>query len=32
VLEKRIKKTGDINIQEVSSRALNINISGIYMK
>jgi hypothetical protein len=27
VLEKRIQKTGDINIQDLSSRAVNINIS-----
>ena len=32
LLEKRIQKTGDINIQDLSSRALNINISENYMK
>jgi hypothetical protein len=32
VLEERIQKTGDINIQDLSSRALNVNISENYMK
>jgi hypothetical protein len=32
VLEERIQKTGDINIHDLSSRALKVNISEDYMK